>query len=96
MSNQEFCNQCPNHCSADSLKCGRGRAYFGDNSQTSHEVHNHHGFDSADNSVVGLLRQCGHYLHHNDGSSDQLTSCLSKEELATLESLLQKIVANLK
>lgn len=24
----EYCSQCPNHCPADDLHCGRGRAYF--------------------------------------------------------------------
>lgn len=30
MENKEmrYCNQCPNHCPEDSLKCGRGRNYF--------------------------------------------------------------------
>lgn len=29
MEGMQFCEQCENHCPVDSLKCGRGRRFFG-------------------------------------------------------------------
>lgn len=53
MTNTEMknCNQCPNQCPADALRCGRGRAYFArlengeeqENTQASHEEGRHGG-----------------------------------------------------
>ena len=36
MNNQEFCPQCPNHCAKDEVRCGRGRAYFNLDNNSSH------------------------------------------------------------
>ena len=36
------CPCCPNHCPADALRCGRGRAHFAQNGAETREEHAHH------------------------------------------------------
>lgn len=88
--NEKFCPQCPNHCPVESLSCGRGRAYFGvDDSHSS----SHKNFDEQ--SIAGLLRQCGHMLHHNQNiTNDDICKHLTNEEQNILKGLLKKILSN--
>lgn len=121
----EYCSQCPNHCPADDLKCGRGRNYFAQmqglepeehpghehGHEYKHEgAHGHgqrHGHGAGQgkerfpdkNSLYGLLRGCGHYLHHNCGGDmgeeeiQALFGVLSENEQAELKELLGKLLA---
>ena len=93
------CPCCPNHCPADALRCGRGRAHFAQNDAEPREEHAHHegvahhGQPMQEmDPALALLRQCGHFLHHMGPGSDpaRLMSVLTAEERATLQSLLQK------
>lgn len=45
-------------------------------------------------SLYGLLRMCGHSLHHGviDGQSPEAFAVLSPEEQEQLKTLLQKLV----
>lgn len=97
--NQEYCPQCLNHCHKSELRCGKGRAYFGQ-LQTNSKEHNGHNFSSnisEEQSIIFLLRQCGHFLHHNANSidNDKLCQVLSADEQRTLEDLLKKLLSDL-
>lgn len=73
----ETCPLCSNHCPADNLKCGKGHAYFKNDSKTMENRHFHReyfkGFDGrkrghltvepAKDSLLYLLFGCSHYLH---------------------------------
>lgn len=135
----ECCSQCPNHCPADDLKCGRGESYFARmqgieqerQTEYSHggaheQEHGHggayekgrehkhggaHGHEHGrgagmgkehfpdKNSLYGLLRGCGHYLHHNCGRDmgaeeiQALFGVLGESEQAELKVLLGKLLA---
>ncbi|MGN1019345.1 MAG: hypothetical protein ACI4O7_03145 [Aristaeellaceae bacterium] len=95
------CPCCPNHCPADALRCGRGRAHFAQNGAEPREEHPHHeghgphghGRPMQETEpAMALLRQCGHFLHHMGPGSDSaaMMSVLSDEERATLQALLKK------
>lgn len=103
----KFCPCCKNRCPADSLSCGRGRAYFGmgrsgDESEahgghgghTGHEQGGH-GFPEGGDEIVNLLRKCGHTLHHAYGHGDVRLDCLTEEERTQLAALLNKCLKNL-
>ena len=98
------CPQCPRHCPADALSCGRGRAFFGQESsmQEDHEEHEHRGFDHPRGerghhgkpdleTLEGLLQACGHALHHGREESVSFTA-LSQEEQLQLKMLLKKLL----
>ena len=114
------CNQCPNQCPADALKCGRGRHYFeqlenpegikaderaGHGYGEGHghsENHGHghkegHGHGKSDD-LYGLMRGCGHYLHHSGGKhqeageENQLFAALDEGEQECLKGLLKKLL----
>lgn len=83
---ENICPCCGNHCSRDSLKCGRGRAYFG--TESAHgEMHGGHRLNENEEEAVRLLRRCGHALHHGEGLN---TDALTKEEKDRLSALLKK------
>lgn len=89
--NQDVCPNCPNHCTKDSLRCGRGRSYFGldEHNEFSKEVKEP---SSLGEYVISDIRKCGHFLHHNrDFSVDSLLENLNEEELTQLHELLSKI-----
>ncbi len=52
--NQENCPCCPNHCSKDNLRCGRGKEYFA-NQDTNKEP------KTLNEQVISDLRKCGHF-----------------------------------
>ena len=88
---EEFCPNCPNHCSKNNLRCDRGRAYF--NLSFDKDKREHQEGDG----VFRLLKQCGHTLHHNpEINNEKLCECLSDSEQKILEDLLNKILNNLK
>lgn len=132
MSNMEItnCNQCPNQCPKDALKCGRGRRYFeqlenaaGDIGESKEggygraegrhghgEGHFDHGSGRQQHGgreggggharpedLYGLMRACGHYLHHSygerrgDDGDRQLFAALDEAEQNTLKELLKKL-----
>lgn len=56
----EYCKICPNSCHKDNLMCGRGRAYFSNESDEFSDKHghkNHHEF----------FHEHGHEHHHKHG-----------------------------
>lgn len=90
MKTENFCPQCPNHCSKDALMCGRGQAYFGgEQTQSSRHMPR-----KEDDSIIGLLRQCGHILHHGTQSPD--IDKLTPQEQQSLRQLLIKLMENWK
>lgn len=104
--NKNTCPGCDNHCTKEQIKCPRGAEFFGiefDESKVHGKHGEHHGRhiekdDSAmtpADKVLNLLRQCGHYLHHNVGHGQQkdaseLLSGLSEDEQEMLIALLKK------
>lgn len=82
------CTQCDNNCPIDALKCGKGRRFFG------LEDREHGSFDP--DSLTGLLKKCGHALHHSGGALNEaeLFQDLSEEECSSLKALLQKLTAS--
>lgn len=97
----ETCPNCGRHCPENDLHCARGVAYFEKNESSSNDMnkdqhgrhdhhghHQHHNIDEMD--TIGLLRSCGHQLHH--GLSDASLEALSKEEQETLNQLLRKLL----
>lgn len=101
MKNQTTtCPQCPNHCPSDALHCDRGRAFFAsekDPGTATTELGHHGPSDHAPhstpgkNTLEGLLRICGHTLHHQEISGN-LFQALSAEEQDQLKALLAKLV----
>lgn len=58
----------------------------------SHEPHG--GSMPAPDSLEGLLRRCGHALHHGAVSRGDLFAALTPEEQTSLRALLQKLTAS--
>lgn len=87
----ERCDQCPNHCPAESLLCGRGRAHFERLKRGETEFH-------SEIPLVNLLVECGGIAKHKSemlrmhgvDESNVFGSSLSEEEQAQLLALLQK------
>lgn len=96
MMSEERCNQCENACPVDALKCGRGRRYFGmEDAGHDHEHSHEHGHGKPDLSgPLGMLRQCGHMLHHGGAGGEDPLSALSEEEQKELERLLGLLLAD--
>lgn len=92
MEGNKYCHQCDNHCSINNLRCYRGRAFFGIQEDDMQKGHHDRDFSGT----LGLLKKCGHTLHHNP-SIDNETICknLTSEEQRMLEKLLNKILENL-
>lgn len=85
------CDQCENQCAVDDLKCGKGRKRFG----LAPEGGPDQGRGGAD-GPVGLLRQCGHILHHGGVSGEDLLSALTEQDQAELTRLLGALLADWK
>lgn len=75
---EQYCNQCENQCPADALRCNRGRAYFG---MEPAEV-------KMPEGPIGLLKRCGHLLHHGGVEMEGALSALTDREQEDLERLL--------
>lgn len=102
MSNMEItnCNQCPNQCPKDALKCGRGRRYFEQLENAAGDIGESKeggGGHARPEDLYGLMRACGHYLHHSygerrgDDGDRQLFAALDEAEQNTLKELLKKL-----
>jgi hypothetical protein len=98
MSQVEVCPCCPNHCPKEQLRCPRGRNYFEGGADAAQSPHHHQGIQqnpnlSTEELVIGLLRKCGHMLHHGAAQGTDLLSNLSDAEKEQLKALLEKCVS---
>lgn len=87
------CPCCENRCPSDELKCGRGKAHFGQIPEGKGRGHNEVGeAKTIEDEVIILLHQCGHFLHHASGETNHqaLLKDLSEEEKRDLAVLLKK------
>lgn len=87
---KQNCNQCENACPVDALRCGRGRRYFG----LEEKEHGHRHGEPELTGPLGLLRQCGHMLHHGGGDSEDALAALTMDERKELERLLSLLLAD--
>lgn len=98
---EKNCPCCGRHCPSDALSCGRGMEYFGvTGKQRERGGHGGPGRGEDPNAplsqrVLGAMRRCGHYLHHNAGhggavDSEALLAALSEREQQELLDLLNK------
>lgn len=85
------CNQCPNACPRDALKCGRGKAYF-QRLESGEEQR------ESSNPLTKLLCQCGQIASHksemmqiHNVDEENMFSGLEKEEREQLQALLTKL-----
>ena len=87
---KQHCNQCENQCPIDALKCGKGRRHFGlepaEGGKPDREM---------PGGALGLLMQCGHFLHHGGADGADL-SALNPAEQAELERLLAVLLTDWK
>ena len=87
---KQYCDQCENQCPIDALKCGKGRRHFGlepaEGEMPGREM---------PGGPLGLLMQCGHFLHHCGANGADL-SALTPQEQAELERLLTTLLADWK
>lgn len=87
---EQFCPNCDKRCPVSALSCGRGRRYFG----MAAEERGGHPQREPETGAIGMLRQCGHILHHGQPEDVDLLSALSVGERAELERLLGKLLAD--
>ncbi len=97
MNEEKNCPCCPNHCSVDSLSCGRGKSYFSGENKGEHGHKKHH--EKKDESLMTLeektlykMRRCGHALHHSH--EDMNLDFLTDEEKQALVKILSKCIDN--
>ncbi|MGN0998887.1 MAG: hypothetical protein ACI4PO_04990, partial [Faecousia sp.] len=81
---EQHCDQCENQCPIDALKCGKGRRHFG--LEPENGGRGEHSREMP-GGALGLLMQCGHFLHHSGENGADL-SALNAQEQAELERLL--------
>ena len=85
----ENCSQCPRHCPADALSCGRGKAYFerlrsGDQFESD---------DETANALVELaqgVKHMGTMMKRMGRDTTSLLDALTEDEQAQLLALLKK------
>lgn len=96
------CPECKNHCPVDNLQCPKGMEHFGIETEKG-KGPGRRDMDISkmepDEAVLVLMRQCGHYLHHNVGHGGNvdpqaLLSSLSMEEKKQLIALLSKCTSD--
>ena len=92
------CPICPNHCDIEAPKCNRGKE-LAEKIRAGEpidpdalRVGDGHGGNRDENSLEGLMRRCGHVLHHGGRSGDELFQALSDEEQTALKALLKKLL----
>lgn len=90
---KQRCNQCEKQCPVDALQCGRGRKYFGLESNEDGREKRVHDMPSG---PISQLRQCGHLLHHGSVTGNDLLSSLNAQEQEELERLLGILLADWK
>lgn len=102
---QAVCPGCSRHCTADAIRCKRGRAYFSKlrenapDAQFSQqtEPHRKHKWERnvAQNGVMWQLfsisRRIKKALHHGEISEAQLLSALNESEKVQLSEILRKL-----
>lgn len=71
---------------------GHGEHGHGEHGERGRGEHGHGEHKRDRESLEGLLRECGHALHHRDGSDTAMFGALSAEEQDALKSLLKKLV----
>jgi hypothetical protein len=87
----EACDQCPNHCKATELKCGRGHAYFERLKNGETPFH-------SENPLAEVLVRCGELVkykgermqQHGDDIGMLFEDGLTAQEREQLLALLQK------
>ena len=84
---EQFCDHCENHCPASNPGCGYGRKRFGLKPENGHGKP-HGGLPEG---PLGLLRQCGHFLHHGSVGEDALAP-LTEQEQQQLERMLTTLL----
>lgn len=89
---KQHCDQCENQCPIDALQCGRGRRHFGLEQDNSGRGERGREMPSG---ALGLLMQCGHFLHHGGANGADL-SALNTQEQAELERLLTVLLTDWK
>ncbi len=85
---KQFCDQCDKQCPVDALQCGKGRKNFGLEPVEGGKKHERQMPDGP----LGLLMQCGHFLHHGGADGENLLGALSPDEQAELERLLTNLL----
>lgn len=88
----KYCDQCENQCPIAALKCGKGRRHFGMESEDDNDKHSR----QKPEGTLGLLLQCGHFLHHSGISGDDLMNALHPDEQAELGQLLETLLRDWK
>lgn len=93
------CNQCKNACPLDKVKCPTGEEFRdfvnkGGNPEefVSEKKHGHGRPEGMPDDVDGLLRACGHMLHHGGGDIDVCRN-LTEDEQKQLKVILKKILS---
>lgn len=101
MAQVEQCTQCKNACPLDKVKCPAGEEFRdfvkkGGNPDefVGKKKHGHGGPGGIPDSVEGLLRACGHTLHHGNGAVDVCKN-LTEDEQEQLKALLKKVLSGL-
>lgn len=90
---KQLCDQCENQCPVDALQCGKGRRHFGlEPAEGGKEKHGR----QLPEGPLGLLMQCGHFLHHSGLYGENLLQVLSPAEQAELERILSKLLVDWK
>lgn len=87
---KQHCDQCENQCPIDALQCGKGRKHFGLEPEGSGKPGR-----EMPGGALGLLMQCGHFLHHGGADGADL-SALNPAEQAELERLLAVLLTDWK
>lgn len=82
---KQFCNQCEKQCPVDALQCGKGSKNFG--LEPAESGKKKHGWKMPE-GPLGILMQCGHFLHHGGADGENLLGSLSPDEQVELERLL--------
>ena len=92
---EQRCNQCGNECPVDALKCGKGRRYFGQETAEDRKSGKDHGCKLED-GPIGLLRQCGHILHHSGICGEDALSALNPADQQELNRMLEILLQDWK
>ena len=85
-----------NRCDVNNLSCGKGREYFGAN--TNHKTKGQNKYMEDESSMtlkekaIFKMHKCGHFLHHSEETVN--LDFLSDEEKENLISILSKCLNN--
>lgn len=90
---KQRCDQCENQCPIDALQCRKGRRHFGLESDDGGKGKP---CREMPGGALGLLMQCGHFLHHGGAGEEDLLSALSHQKQEELEQLLTVLLKDWK